>query len=415
MTNIKENLINKCIAAKKAGKILAVSTGEERNNALISMASALEEDEKAILEANAKDIEKAKENGIKEAMVDRLMLNSIRLKAIADAMRKVAALPDPLGSGEVWTRPNGLVIKKVKVPLGNIAIIYESRPNVTADAVCLCIKSGNTVFLRGGKEAFFSNTAIISALKKGLENSGFSGDLIQTPEDTSRETANTLMTLSGYVDLLIPRGGKSLIRSVVDNATVPVIETGAGNCHVYVEKTADLEMAAKIVKNAKMQRPSVCNAAENLLVDREIAKEFLPVIKKVLEGTELRGCKETVGIIGGIEATEEDFFTEYDDYIMSLKIVDGYKEAVEHINAHSTGHSEAIVTTNTVAADYFTANIDSAAVYVNASTRFTDGEEFGFGAEIGISTQRLHARGPMGLSEMTTVKYIVSGNGQTRG
>jgi len=415
MTNIKENLINKCIAAKKAGKLLAVSTGEERNNALISMASALEEDEKSILEANAKDIEKAKENGIKEAMVDRLMLNSIRLKAIADAMRKVAALPDPLGSGEVWTRPNGLIIKKVKVPLGNIAIIYESRPNVTADAVCLCIKSGNTVFLRGGKEAFFSNTAIISALRKGLENSGFSGDLIQTPEDTSRETANTLMTLSGYVDLLIPRGGKSLIRSVVDNATVPVIETGAGNCHVYVEKTADLEMAAKIVKNAKMQRPSVCNAAENLLVDREIAKEFLPVIKKVLEGTELRGCKETVDIIGGKEATEEDFFTEYDDYIMSLKIVDGYKEAVEHINAHSTGHSEAIVTTNTVAADYFTANIDSAAVYVNASTRFTDGEEFGFGAEIGISTQRLHARGPMGLSEMTTVKYIVSGNGQTRG
>ncbi len=415
MTNIKENLINKCIAAKKAGKLLAVSTGEARNNALLSMASALEEDEKAILEANAKDIEKAKENGIKEAMVDRLMLNSVRLKAIADAMRKVAALPDPLGAGEVWTRPNGLIIKKVKVPLGNIAIIYESRPNVTADAVCLCIKSGNTVFLRGGKEAFFSNTAIISALRKGLENSGFSGDLIQTPEDTSRETANALMTLSGYVDLLIPRGGKSLIRSVVDNATVPVIETGAGNCHVYVEKTADLEMAAKIVKNAKMQRPSVCNAAENLLVDREIAEEFLPVIKKVLEGTELRGCKETVGIIGGIEATEEDFFTEYDDYIMSLKIVDGYKEAVEHINTHSTGHSEAIVTTNTVAADYFTANIDSAAVYVNASTRFTDGEEFGFGAEIGISTQRLHARGPMGLSEMTTVKYIVSGNGQTRG
>ncbi len=415
MTNIKEVLINKCIAAKKAGKLLAVSTGEARNNALVSMAEALEADEKSILVANAKDIEKAKENGIKEAMVDRLMLNSARLKAIADAMRKVAALPDPLGAGEVWTRPNGLIIKKVKVPLGNIAIIYESRPNVTADAVCLCIKSGNTVFLRGGKEAFFSNTAIISALRKGLENSGFSGDLVQTPDDTSRETANALMTLSGYVDLLIPRGGKSLIRSVVDNATVPVIETGAGNCHVYVEKTADLEMAAKIVKNAKMQRPSVCNAAENLLVDREIAEDFLPVIKKVLEGTELRGCKETTRIIGGIEATEEDFFTEYDDYIMSLKVVEGYKEAVEHINAHSTGHSEAIVTTNTTAADYFTANVDSAAVYVNASTRFTDGEEFGFGAEIGISTQRLHARGPMGLSEMTTVKYIVSGNGQTRG
>lgn len=415
MNNIKENLINKCIKAKKAGKLLAVSTGEARNNALLAMADSLEKNEKLILDANAKDIEKAKENGIKEAMVDRLMLNSARIKAIADAMRKVAALPDPLGSGEVWTRPNGLMIRKVKVPLGNIAIIYESRPNVTADAVCLCIKSGNTVFLRGGKEAFFSNTAIISALREGLEKSGFSGDLIQTPDDTSRETATALMTLSGYVDLLIPRGGKSLIRSVVDNATVPVIETGAGNCHVYVEKTADLEMAARIVKNAKMQRPSVCNAAENLLVDREIANDFLPVIKKVLEGTELRGCEETVGIIDVASATEEDFFTEYDDYIMSLKVVDGYKEAVEHINVHSTGHSEAIITRNTEAADYFTANIDSAAVYVNASTRFTDGEEFGFGAEIGISTQRLHARGPMGLSEMTTVKYIVVGNGQTRG
>lgn len=415
MNNVKENLINKCIAAKKAGKLLAVSTGGERNNALVAMAEALEAEEKLILEANALDIEKAKENGIKDAMVDRLMLNPQRIKAIADAMRKVAALPDPLGAGDVWTRPNGLNIKKVKVPLGNIAIIYESRPNVTADAVCLCIKSGNTVFLRGGKEAFFSNTAIISALRKGLENAGFSGDLIQTPDDTSRETATALMTLTGYVDLLIPRGGKSLIRSVVDNATVPVIETGAGNCHVYVEKTADLEMAAKIVKNAKMQRPSVCNAAENLLVDRAIAKEFLPVIKKVLEGTELRGCSETTDIINVKSATEEDFFTEYDDYIMSLKVVDGYKEAVEHINLHSTGHSEAIITKNVEAADYFTANIDSAAVYVNASTRFTDGEEFGFGAEIGISTQRLHARGPMGLDEMTTVKYIVTGNGQIRG
>ncbi len=411
----RENLINKCILAKEAGKILAVSTGEARNKALVSMAEALEANEKEILKANEEDIKRAKENGIKEAMVDRLLLNPKRVKAIADAMRKVADLPDPLGAGEVWTRPNGLMIRKVKVPLGNIAIIYESRPNVTADAVCLCIKSGNTVFLRGGKEAFYSNTAIIKALRQGLENAGFSGDLIQTPDDTSRETSTQLMTLTGYVDLLIPRGGKGLIRSVVDNATVPVIETGAGNCHVYVEKTADLEMAALIVKNAKMQRPSVCNAAENLLVDREIAEEFLPVIKKVLEGTELRGCEETVKIIGGNSATEEDFFTEYDDYIMSLKVVDGYEEAVRHINIHSTGHSEAIVTKNTDAADYFTANVNSAAVYVNASTRFTDGEEFGFGAEIGISTQKLHARGPMGLNEMTTVKYIVVGNGQTRG
>ncbi len=415
MNNIRESLINKCVLAKKAGKSLAVSTGEARNNALLAMADRLEADEKIILEANAKDIEKAKDNGIKEAMVDRLMLNSRRIKAIADAMRKVALLPDPLGAGEVWTRPNGLMIRKTRVPLGNIAIIYESRPNVTADAVCLCVKSGNTVFLRGGKEAFCSNTAMISSLRHGLENAGFSGDIIQTPDDTSRETATELMTLSGYVDLLIPRGGKGLIRSVVDNATVPVIETGAGNCHVYVEKTADLEMAAKIVKNAKMQRPSVCNAAENLLVDRDIAETFLPVVKKTLEGTELRGCPETVSIIGGKSATEEDFFTEYDDYIMSLKVVEGYKEAVEHINAHSTGHSEAIVTKNTDAAEYFTANVDSAAVYVNASTRFTDGEEFGFGAEIGISTQRLHARGPMGLSEMTTLKYVVTGNGQTRG
>jgi glutamate-5-semialdehyde dehydrogenase len=271
------------------------------------------------------------------------------------------------------------------------------------------------VFLRGGKEAFCSNNAMIASLRKGLEKVGFSGDLIQTTDDTSREASTALMTLSGYVDLLIPRGGKGLIRSVVENATVPVIETGAGNCHVYVEKSADFEMASKIVKNAKMQRPSVCNAAENLLVDREIAKDFLPLIKNVLEGTELRGCAETVDIIGCAPATEEDFFTEYDDYIMSLKVVGDYKEAVEHINIHSTGHSEAIVTKNTDAADYFTSNIDSAAVYVNASTRFTDGEEFGFGAEIGISTQRLHARGPMGLSEMTTVKYIVVGNGQTRG
>ena len=410
-----EKLISKCKLAGEAGKVLSSSEAKLRNKAIERMSQILLENSASILDANDTDIENAKKNGIKESMIDRLKLTEQRLYAISQSLMKVAVLPDPLGGGDVWTRPNGLEIKRVHVPIGHIAIIYEARPNVTADAAALCIKSGNTVILRGGSEAINSNKAMVRYLRQALSDIGLSEECIQIVDDCSRETATELMKLNGYVDLLIPRGSASLIKSVVSNATVPVVETGAGNCHVYVEKTADLKMAAEIVFNAKMQRPSVCNAAENLLVDESIAKKFLPMIKKKLEKAELRGDKKTREILPDIkEATEEDFYTEYNDYIMSLKIVKDYKEAVDHINKHNTGHSEAIVTKNVEAAYYFTKNIDAAAVYVNASTRFTDGEEFGFGAEIGISTQKLHARGPMGLNELTTIKYIVNGSGQVR-
>ncbi|MBR6795755.1 MAG: glutamate-5-semialdehyde dehydrogenase [Clostridia bacterium] len=415
MNSAREMLIQQCTAARAAMLTLSSSKGGVRNKAISLMADKLQEDSAYIIAENAVDIENAKAKGIKESFIDRLMLNETRINAIANSLRKVAALDDPLGGGSVWTRPNGLEIKKVKVPLGLIAMIYEARPNVTADAAALCVKSGNACILRCGKEAIKSSLAIVKSIKKALSEAGLPEDCVQILSDTSRETATELMTLDGYVDLLIPRGGKSLIRSVVENATVPTIETGAGNCHLYVEKSADLKMALEIVYNAKVSRPSVCNAAETLLVDRAIAAEFLPLVKEKLDIVELRGCEETTAILGGIKAaTEDDFFTEYDDYIMAVKVVDGLEEAVAHINKHNTKHSEAIVTSDLSKAERFTVAVDAAAVYVNASTRFTDGEEFGFGAEIGISTQKLHARGPMGLAELTTTKYIVHGNGQIR-
>ncbi len=409
-------LVQICSAARVASVSLATA-GTLRNTALEIMSCQLIEDADEIIAENAKDIENAKKKGITAAMLDRLTLTQERIKAISDAVLKVKALPDVLDKGEVFTRPNGLEIKKVSVPLGVVGIIYEARPNVTADAAALCIKSGNAVILRGGSEAINSNLAICKSIGRALTKAGLPEACVQVLSDTSRETASRLMKMNGYIDVLIPRGGAGLIKSVVENATVPVIETGAGNCHVYVDESADINMALDIIDNAKTQRPSVCNAAENLLIHKNIAKDFLPLVKTRLEskGVELRGCERTLEIIPGITAaTDEDFYTEYNDYILSVKIVDDVEQAVMHINTHSTKHSEAIVTKSMENGEYFTKRIDSAAVYVNASTRFTDGEEFGFGAEIGISTQKLHARGPMGLEALTTVKYIIAGNGQTR-
>ena len=410
MTDIRE----KCRKAASCALSLACTDTSVRNGAILRMAELLESDADVILDANLKDLAHAGEHGISDAMLDRLRLTKERIAGIADALRTLAALPDPLGKGEVWKRPNGLEIKRVRVPLGVIAIIYESRPNVTADAAALCIKSGNAVVLRGGSEAINSNLAIVSVLKRALEESGINSDVLAIASDTSRETATELMKMREYVDLLIPRGGKGLIRSVVENATVPTIETGAGNCNAYVEESADFDMAVSVIKNGKTSRPAVCNALEHVLVDRSIAKDFLPRMAAALDGVDIRGDAEAARILGVCEVGDDEFFTEYDDMILSVKVVGGLEEAIEHINSHSTKHSDLILTKDLDKAAAFTAAIDSAAVYVNASTRFTDGGEFGFGAEIGISTQKLHARGPMGLDELTTVKYIVTGSGQVR-
>ena len=410
MTDIRE----KCRKAASCALSLACTDTSVRNGAILRMAELLESDADGILDANLKDLAHAGEHGISDAMLDRLRLTKERITGIADALRTLAALPDPLGKGEVWKRPNGLEIKRVRVPLGVIAIIYESRPNVTADAAALCIKSGNAVVLRGGSEAINSNLAIVSVLKRALEESGINSDVLAIASDTSRETATELMKMREYVDLLIPRGGKGLIRSVVENATVPTIETGAGNCNAYVEESADFDMAVSVIKNGKTSRPAVCNALEHVLVDRSIAKDFLPRMAAALDGVDIRGDAEAARILGVCEAGDDEFFTEYDDMILSVKVVGCLEEAIEHINSHSTKHSDLILTKDLDKAAAFTAAIDSAAVYVNASTRFTDGGEFGFGAEIGISTQKLHARGPMGLDELTTVKYIVTGSGQVK-
>ena len=410
MTDIRE----KCRKAASCALSLACTDTSVRNGAILRMAELLESDADGILDANLKDLAHAGEHGISDAMLDRLRLTKERITGIADALRTLAALPDPLGKGEVWKRPNGLEIKRVRVPLGVIAIIYESRPNVTADAAALCIKSGNAVVLRGGSEAINSNLAIVSVLKRALEESGINSDVLAIASDTSRETATELMKMREYVDLLIPRGGKGLIRSVVENATVPTIETGAGNCNAYVEESADFDMAVSVIKNGKTSRPAVCNALEHVLVDRSIAKDFLPRMAAALDGVDIRGDAEAARILGVCEVGDDEFFTEYDDMILSVKVVGCLEEAIEHINSHSTKHSDLILTKDLDKAAAFTAAIDSAAVYVNASTRFTDGGEFGFGAEIGISTQKLHVRGPMGLDELTTVKYIVTGSGQVR-
>lgn len=388
---------------------------DKKNSVLLNMADALISHTDDILAANETDLKNAA-GKISEVMLDRLRLDKGRIAAMAEGIREVAKLPDPVGRViSETTRENGLLIKKVSVPLGVVAIIYESRPNVTSDAAALCFKSGNVCVLRSGKEAFSSAFAVVQALKDGLEKAGVSKDYVNLVEDTSRDSANALMTANGYVDLLIPRGGKGLISACVQNATVPVIETGTGICHIYVDKYADLQKAVKIVDNAKTSRPSVCNAAEVCLVNRNIASEFLPMLAERFKGrAEIRGDKEVCGIISATPAGENDFDTEFLDYIMAVKVVADVKEAVNHISKHSTHHSESIITEDKKIAEYFTSRVDSAAVYVNCSTRFTDGGEFGLGCEMGISTQKLHARGPMGLNELNTYKYIVLGNGQIR-
>ena len=405
--------------AKAARAEIAALTTRQKNAALEAMAQGLLEDQGAILAANEQDLEAARDH-ISPVMLDRLRLTPERIAAMAQGIRDVAALPDPVRQVlEGHTRPDGLEIQKVSVPMGVVAIIYESRPNVTADAAALALKSGNVCVLRGGKEAFRSAKAIVEALRAGLRTQGITASAVNLVEDTSRESARELMTANGYIDLLIPRGGAGLIQACVTTATVPCIATGTGICHVYVEKTADLQMALNIVENAKTSRPSVCNAEEVLLVDNEIAPVFLPMLYDRLvtqreHPVELRLDETALGIIPGKQAGERDFDTEFLDYILAVRCVEGVREAVSHIAAHSTGHSEAIVTKSKEAEAYFTANVDSAAVYVNASTRFTDGGEFGLGCEMGISTQKLHARGPMGLRELTTYKYIIHGNGHIR-
>lgn len=404
--------------AKEAEKTLMIATTEQKNKALKYIAQALIENADEIIQANTIDLENGKNNGMSEAMLDRLKLDKDRIKGMAKGVEDVVLLPDPVGRVlSETTRPNGLNIKKVSTPLGVIGVIFEARPNVTSDAAALCLKSGNTVILRGGKEAINSNRIIAKTMRKAVKKSGLSEDVIQLVEDTSRESANALMQMNEYVDVLIPRGGAGLIQAVVKNATVPVIETGVGNCHIYIDKDANVDMAADIVYNAKTNRVSVCNAAESLLIHKDIAKEALPKIKAKLDekSVELFGDEEAVNIAKGIEkATERDWGTEYLDYKMSVKIVNSLDEAVDHIYKYSTGHSECIVTENKEAAEEFLNKVDSAAVYVNASTRFTDGGEFGFGAEIGISTQKLHARGPIGLPELQSFKYKIYGSGQVR-
>ena len=411
-------LIIKGQKAKEASYVLMNATTTEKNNALLKMAEVLLKSSKEILEANKKDLENAIEKGTPKAMLDRLALDENRINGMADGLKDVVSLPDPIGEVTgMWKRPNGLQIGKQRVPLGVIGIIYEARPNVTCDAAGLCLKSGNVVILRGGKEAINSNVAIVKALREGVKEAGLPEDVIQLVENTDREVATEMMKLNQYIDVLIPRGGAGLIQSVVQNATVPVIETGTGNCHVYVDCDADLEMAKNIVINAKTSRPSVCNAEEKLLVNEKIAKEFLPIIFKALKekDVEVRGDKKVLDILN--EATEiqdDEWGKEYLDYIIGVKIVKDVDEAINHINKYGTGHSEAIITNSYENSQKFLQRVDAAAVYVNASTRFTDGSEFGFGAEIGISTQKLHARGPMGLNELTTNKYIIYGNGQVR-
>lgn len=406
------------IKAKNTQTFLSMVNTEDKNRALLSIADALVENIDAIVKANKTDLENGKAAGLNAGLLDRLMLDEGRITAVADGVREVAALEDACGKTVYeYNKDNGLTIKKVTVPIGVIGIIYEARPNVTADAAALCLKSGNAVILRGGKEAINSNTAITEVMRNAIEKAGFPKDCIQLVGDTSRESANEMMALNGYLDCLIPRGGKGLIKAVVQNSTVPVIETGSGNCHIYVDETADIEMAANIILNAKTQRISVCNACESLVIHSAVIEKALPAIKARLDekSVEIRGDERARAVCPDIlPATEEDFYTEYLDYIISVKTVDSLDEAIAHINEHSTGHSEAIITNDMSNAEKFLQCIDSSSVYVNASTRFTDGNEFGLGAEIGISTQKLHARGPMGLAGLTSTKYLIYGDGQVR-
>ena len=391
---------------------------EQKNKALNAIANMLEKNLDRIIKANAIDLEQGRNNGLSEGLLDRLMLNEERIKAMADGVRQVAGLADPCGKIlSEYQKDNGLLIKKITVPIGVIGIIFEARPNVTVDAAALCLKSGNSVILRGGKEAINSNTALSEIMRSALDEAGFVKDAIQLVTDTTRQSSADMMHMNEYLDCLIPRGGKGLIKAVVENSTVPVIETGSGNCHIYVDDSADINMAARIIFNAKTQRISVCNACESLVINSAIINEALPVIANELKkkNVQIRGDERAVSACSlVIPASDEDYYTEYLDYIISVKTVDTLDEAIEHINSHSTGHSEAIITQNEANAQKFLKCIDSSSVYVNASTRFTDGAEFGLGAEIGISTQKLHARGPMGLEQLTSTKYLIFGNGQVR-
>lgn len=411
MINLGEN-------ALVAKDFLATVTSLQKNKALEEISNALKENANEIINANKIDIENGKKAGLNAGLLDRLMLDEKRIFDIAKSVLDIIKLPDPCGIVlDEFTRPNGMQIKKVTAPIGVIGIIYEARPNVTADAAVLCLKSSNAVILRGGKEAINSNIAIANVMRQAIKRCGFDENCIQLVTDTSRESANKMMKLNGYLDCLIPRGGKNLIKNVVENSTVPVIETGSGNCHIFVDESADVDMAANIIFNAKTQRIGVCNACESLVIHSSIIDKALPKIKELLDtkNVEIRGDERAVKACNDIlPATQEDFYTEYLDYIISVKTVDSVDEAIKHINKHSTHHSEAIITNDKTNADKFLTRIDSSSVYVNASTRFTDGGEFGLGAEIGISTQKLHARGPMGLRELTTTKYLIYGNGQVR-
>ena len=403
---------------KSAARVLANATTEAKNRALLAIADRLEADADTLLKENEADLVAARESGLSVAMQDRLLLTRERIAGIADGVRKVAELPDPVGIvTDRVTRPNGLKIETHTVPLGVIGIIYEARPNVTVDSAVLCLKAGNAVFLRGGKEAARSNAALVACMKSAIAEAGLPADSVQLLSDRSRDTAREFMRLNGYLDVLIPRGGKGLIRAVVEQSTVPVIETGSGNCHLYIDDGADLTMGLSVLLNAKCSRPSVCNAIETLLVHRDVAEAFLKQAGPALRdaGVEIRGCERTQAILPEVTpATEADYDTEYNDLILAVRVVDSVDAAIDHINTYTTRHSEAIITENKAHADAFLKGIDAAALYVNASTRFTDGFEFGFGAEIGISTQKLHARGPMGLKALTSYAYRIFGEGQVR-
>lgn len=413
-----EELNNKGQQAKKASYFLAKASSFDKNNVLLKCAEQLIAKQADILFANNKDMKAAKERGIKGALLDRLQLNESRIAGMAEGLQQIAALEDPIGEVlSMWKRPNGLIMGKRRVPMGVIGIIYEARPNVTADAFGLCLKTGNAIILRGGKEAINSNMATVKILRNTLEECVFPGESVQLVENTERESAVALMKLNKYLDLLIPRGGAGLIRAVVENSTVPIIETGVGNCHVFVDESADLQMAVDITYNSKTHRPGVCNAAESLLVHKSVAEEFIPRVCKKLKtaNVEIRGDETVTRLVPDAKpATDEDYYTEFLDYIISVKVVESLDDAIEHINKYGSKHSESIVTDNYANSQQFLDEIDAAAVYINASTRFTDGMEFGFGAEIGISTQKLHARGPMGLKELTSTKYVIYGNGQVR-
>lgn len=413
---IRAHVEDVCRAAAEAKFALASASSTVKNKLLATIAERIRAEIPTLLAANSRDMDAAASNGVPSVMLDRLRLTDARLLAIASSIEELIALPDPIGEGECFVRPNGLRIAKIRVPLGTVAVIYEARPNVTFDAAAICLKTGNSVVLRGGKEAINTNLAAVDLIRRALTSLGLPEGAVSIIKMTDRAGADALMTMRKYIDVLIPRGGAGLIRTVTEKSSVPVIETGAGNCHVYIDRDADLEVALKVTENAKMSRPSVCNAAESLLVHRDIAEEFLPRFRALTDGRlELRGCAESRRILPDIaEATEEDHYTEYNDYIMSVKIVADTNEAIAHINEHGTKHSEAIITRSIATAEQFKRGVDAAAVYVNASTRFTDGGEFGLGAEIGISTQKLHVRGPMGLRALCSEKYTIDGNGQIR-